>query len=171
MKDSDIESVENSSDLNDEKLVPVTESIKYRKRAQEAEKQLESLNRKVEQISSENKKLNESLSEVQLDNELTACLTGAGVRDVEAGILMARERLAAGDEKDIKEVVSDLRKEKGYLFDRSSSSAAAGLTASAKGRETIGQGPLERAARRASASGSRVDLHEYMKVRRSFIHG
>jgi chromosome segregation ATPase len=171
MKESDFEHSENSNDSHEEKLVPVAESIKYRKRAQEAEKQLEELNRKVEQISSENEKLNDRLSDVRLDNELTAGLTSAGIRDVEAGVLMARQRLANQQDKDVSEVISELRKEKGYLFDRVSTSAGAGLTASAKGIDTIGQGPLERAARRASESGSRVDLHEYMKVRRSFING
>jgi hypothetical protein len=66
-------------------------------------------------------------------------------------------------------VVKQLRKEKQYLFATMSGTAAAQKTARAKERIEGSQTVLERAAKRASTTGSRTDLQEYLKLRRNFV--
>jgi hypothetical protein len=46
---------------------------------------------------------------------------------------------------------------------------AASRTTPAKDRVNSGQSVLEKAAAKAAATGSRIDLQEYLKLRRNFL--
>ena len=61
-----------------------------------------------------------------------------------------------------------LKKEKGYLFGEKTSGSVAVRTSPAK-EQRSGAGALERAAKRAAGTGSRSDLQEYMRRRRSVV--
>lgn len=52
------------------KLVPVSESIRYRRRAQSAERQVEALTEELAEAKSEAKKMSEQIHEVRLEQEL-----------------------------------------------------------------------------------------------------
>ena len=170
-----IESQEGSSedkveqqDLNNARLVPIGESIRHRKRAQSAERRVEELAGELSESRAEATRLADELKGVQKDQELTKRLVAAGARDLEAAVLIAKSRLGQGDKTDLSSVVEQLKKEKGYLFGEKTSVSVAVRTSPAK-EQRSGAGALERAAKRAAGTGSRSDLQEYMRKRRSIV--
>jgi hypothetical protein len=152
------------------KLVPVAESIRYRKRAQSAEKKAEALSEELAEAKAKTSEMAEQLSGAQIEQELTRKLAAAGTLDMETAILLARAEMGAGGQADLEGVVEQLRKEKGYLFAGERQAAAtATKTAGAKDRMQSSQAILERAAKRAATTGNRTDLQEYLRLRRSFV--
>lgn len=154
----------------DEKMVPVAEAIRYRKRAQSAEKEAAGLTEEVSRLREANGRLSAEVAGIRTDGALTTALASAGVVDLEAAMLMARSRMEKEEGLDAAAVVAALRKEKGYLFgSRGASMPAAAKTAGIKEKGAAGQKVLEDSARQAAASGSRVDVHEYMRRRRKLV--
>lgn len=151
------------------KLVPVAESIRYRKRAQMAEKQVEILAGQLEEEKSNSRRITDELSNVKVERELIQKLAAAGSIDLETAVLIAKAKICDSDKADLDVVIEELKKEKHHLFSSGESAAAAGKTAPAKERVAGNQTTLERAARRAAESGSRTDLQEYLKLRRKFV--
>jgi len=154
----------------DERMVPVVEAIRYRRRAQSAEKTAADLTEEVVRLKEANASLTAEVEGLRTDGALAAALGAAGVVDLEAAMLIARSRMAKEDGCDAAAVVEALRKEKGYLFGAGSSGAATAAMKTAGVKErTGGQAAMEDAASRAAASGSRLDVHEYMRRRRRFV--
>ena len=152
------------------KLVPVAESIRYRKRAQSAEKRAEILAEQLDQAKSEASKTAERLSDIEVEQKLIRKLAAAGVVDLEVAVLVAQARMKSSSEADLDGVIGQLRKEKQYLFGGEiSGAAAARKTAGAKDRMVNSQTILEKAAKRAATTGNRTDLQEYLKLRRNFV--
>ncbi len=156
-------------DGDNSRFVPVSESIRYRKRAQSAEKKAESLAEQLAEARSQAARLSEQLSDLQSEQELTHKLAAAGAVDLEAAVLMAKSRVAGRDSADLNGVVEQLKKEKQYLFGGASVPVAARKTAAAKERLQNSRTILEAAAKKAATSGNRMDLHEYLKLRRNFL--
>jgi hypothetical protein len=65
------EDITGASDNDNMKLVPVTESIRYRKRAQSAEKKIESLMEQLAEAKSQVTTMSEQLSNIQAEQKLT----------------------------------------------------------------------------------------------------
>lgn len=171
MSEVDLESqgVSEDNDVNNEKLVPVSEAIRYRKRAQNAEKEKSELEQELHLIKKENERINEQLKESKLKQQLISGLTMAGVTDLEAAVLMANARMKSESDNDIESVIEQLKKEKSYLFSADNELTAVSKTAGVKERKGGSQRVLKNAANRAAVSGSRTDVQEYMKVRRQFV--
>lgn len=158
------------SDADSMKLVPVSESIRYRKRAQLAEKHNEALSEQLEQSRSQAQGFSERIGEMETERKLTSRLAVAGAIDVEAAVLLAKTRLGSGKGEDIDGVVEQLRKEKGYLFGAGQGFAAVSQkTSGVRDKRTCAEAVLSRAAKRAAQSGDRIDIAEYMKLRRNFV--
>ncbi|MBA7707631.1 hypothetical protein ES703_116507 [subsurface metagenome] len=159
-----------NSDVDNLKLVPVAESIRYRKRAQSAEKKIEALAEQLREAKSEAKKMAEQLSSIEVEQKLTRKLAAAGTVDVETAVLIAKARIEGQDDADLDGVVKQLKREKQHLFAGNSDGAVtAKKTAGVKDRMQNSQTILERAARKAATTGNRTDLQEYLKLRRNFI--
>jgi hypothetical protein len=109
------------------------------------------------------------LNSIGLEQKLTHKLAAAGAVDLEATLLIAKARIEGRDEADLDGVIEQLKKEKQYLFGGTGAAATAKKTAGAKDRMQNSQTILERAAKKAATTGSRTDLQEYLKLRRSFI--
>jgi len=170
--DKDILSEDTDGDFDGDnlKLVPVAESIRYRKRAQSAEKRNEILAEQLNQAESKVKKVAEQLSKVQFEKSLTHKLAAAGVVDLETAVLIAKTRMEDSNEAGLDGVIEQLKKEKQYLFRNDNNEVtAAQRTSGAKDRETGNQAVLERAAKTAATTGNRTDLQEYLKLRRNFL--
>jgi len=163
------EDITPASDNDNARLVPVAESIRYRKRAQSAEKKIESLTEQLAQAKSQTTELSGQLSDIQTEQKLMRQLAAAGAVDLETAVLIARARMQDKDDADVTGVIEQLKKEKQYLFAGSSLGAAPMKTAGARDRVTNNQTLLERAAKKAAATGNRTDLHEYLKLRRNFL--
>jgi hypothetical protein len=158
------------------KLVPVAESIRYRKRAQKAEKEVEAL---AEQLTEAKRELSDTSAElvsVQVEQKLMSKLAAAGAVDLEAAVMLAKSKVAKGTEADVDGAVEQLKKDKQYLF----SSSGRGLTehggrvdstvrktSGARERIQSGQITLEKAAKKAATTGNRIDLQEYLRLRRN----
>ncbi len=157
--------------IDNVKLVPVAESIRYRKRAQAAEQKVEQLSEQLSALRSEAQELTEKMGQLDSEQVLTRKLVAAGASDLETALLVARAR-ASKDEADIDGLVEQLRSEKPHLFSSakvSDTGAAAPRTAPAKDRLASCKSSLEKAATKAASTGSRVDLHEYLRLRRNFV--
>jgi len=158
-----------TSDNDSTKLVPVAESIRYRKRAQSAEKKIETLTEQLAQANSQKAELSGQLSDIQTEQKLMRQLAAAGAIDLETAVLIASARMQDKDDADVTDVIEQLKKEKQFLFTAGSTGAAPTKTAGARDRVTNNQTLLERAAKKAATTGNRTDLHEYLKLRRNFL--
>jgi hypothetical protein len=151
------------------RLVPVAESIRYRKRAQTAEKKLETLSEQLAAEKAQTAELSEQLSSIQTEQKLIYKLTVAGAVDLEAAMLLAKARMQGKTEADLDACIEQLKKQKQYLFGNTNTAATTKKTAAAKERTTNNLAALERAAKRASVTGNRADLQEYLKLRRNCL--
>jgi ABC-type uncharacterized transport system involved in gliding motility auxiliary subunit len=167
------ETIEEHSINNSLKRVPVTEAIRYRKRAQSAEKQAETLAEQLAQAKSEVSEMTEQLKSVEIEQELIRKLAAAGTVDLETAVLVAKARIEGRTEADLDGVIEQLREEKQYLFGgQKSIPMASKRTAPAKDMTMAGaesQTVLTKAAKKAATTGSRTDLQEYLKLRRNFV--
>ena len=80
--------------MDNARLVPVGESIRYRRRAQSAERRVEELAGELAEARAEATRLAEELKATQKEQELMRRLAAAGTRDLEAAVLIAKARLA-----------------------------------------------------------------------------
>lgn len=161
MSEQEQQHTEEQGTVNEEQLVPVGEAIKYRKRAQAAEQQVESLSEQLGEAQSQ-------LATVGLEGELTRQLAAAGAVDLEVALLLARQQCRSDAEasNDVGAVVEQLRQKRPGLF-ASASEVVAQPTA---GVRRTPQGPqvrLEQMAQRANQTQSRKDMQEYLRLRRS----
>jgi len=163
------EDITEPTDSDSLKLVPVAESIRYRKRAQGAEKKLEALTKQLAEAKSEATKMSEELNNIRIEQKLTRKLAAAGTVDLETAVLIAKARIEGEGEADLDGVVEQLKKDKQYLFTGTNSAGTVRKTAGAKERVQSGQAILERAAKKAATTGNRTDLQEYLKLRRNFV--
>ena len=169
---SQIDTENGSDELQErgEKLVDVSEAIRYRKRAQSAEQKKTILEQALAERQAEVERLNKNLSQMTVERQLIEKLVSAGVRDLEAAVIIGRNRLEGDTKATAADVVERLRKEKSYLFSENNPSAAVSArTSGVKDRLSGATGTLERAAKKAANSGSRADLQEYLRVRRNFV--
>ena len=152
------------------KFVSVQEAIRYRKRAQGAERQAEEIAAELAETQVEVNRLNEQLAEARLEQKLIRKLAAAGAADLEAASLLAKSRIDGEGDEGIDRAIEKLKKEKQYLFSKGGAAGAAVRgTAGVKEKGTSGQIVLERAAKRASETGDRKDLQEYLRARRNYL--
>jgi uncharacterized protein YhaN len=152
-------------------VVPVSEAIRYRKRAQAAEQQVEQLTTQLAELEQEHRAVKGQVDQMKQETALTQQLTQAGVKDLEAALLLAQRRLydGNGEKQDIPRVIEQLRKERPYLFG-ATEDVDVSLTRPTTGVRThsqTGVQTLSRLAERARTTGSRKDMQEYMRIRRS----
>lgn len=151
------------------KLVPVVEAIKYRKRAQNAEKEVAQLQDQLSSFEKQNESLKNQMSTIEAEKDISQRLSCAGVIDIETATLLVKSRLK--DDGDVESAIEKLKQEKEYLFEVDGSEGlriAAVKTAGVKNR-AVGNASVFKIANQAAKSGSRVDLMEYMKARREKI--
>ncbi len=163
------EDIAGAGDNDNTRLVPVAESIRYRRRAQSAEKKLEVLAEQLAQAQTQTAQLSEQLSSVQAEQKLVRQLAAAGAVDLETAVLIAKARMQGQSQADVASVIEQLKKEKQYLFGAGSGGATPAKTAGARDRVASNETILERAAKKAATTGSRADLHEYLRLRRNFL--
>ena len=157
------------SDSDSMKLVPVAESIRYRKRAQSAEKKIEVLTEQLAEANVQTAQMSEQLSSIQAEQKLVRKLAAAGTVDLETAVLIAKARMQDQNEADLDGVIEQLKKEKQYLFGGAPGAVTAKKTAGARERMPGNQTIIEKAAKKAATTGTRADLQEYLKLRRNYL--
>ncbi len=151
------------------KLVPVTESIRYRRRAQGAEKQAQELTEQLQQANEAIAHMSEQLEGLQRDQELTRKLSAAGAGDLETALLVAKARLKGQTKADVDACIEQLKMDKRHLFDVPSIQATPRRTAGVKDRTAPSTTALQKAAAQAARSGKRTDFQHYLRLRRSIL--
>jgi len=174
MSQNDSENFEFSQDSaqqgqKEEKLVAVSEAIRYRKRAQIAEQKLEVAHAELEESGARIENLNSQLEDINLERQLIAVLAQSGACDMEAALLIGKARMEKNPQADVGEIISQMKKEKGHLFAAQSGIVASSKTSGAKESAPSVSRSLVRAADKAASSGSRVDMQEYLRLRRNFF--
>jgi hypothetical protein len=163
------EDIAEHDDTKNQKLVPVAESIRYRKRAQSAEKKIETLTEQLAHAKSQASEMTKELNNIRIEQKLIHKLAAAGAIDIETAVLIAKAKIGDDTEADLDGIIQQLKKEKQYLFAGTGAAATAKKTAGAKDRMQNSQTILERAAKKAATTGNRTDLQEYLKLRRNFV--
>ena len=118
-----------TSDNDNIKVVPIAESIRYRRRAQSAEKKLEELTEQLAKAKTQTAKLSAQLSDIQAEQKLTRKLAVAGTTDLETAVLIAKARLRDQKDADLDSVIEQLKNEKQHLFTGNSGVATTQKTA------------------------------------------
>ena len=146
-----------------DKLVPVAEAIRYRKRAQVAEQQLADVQARLTESQQRFTEAEQTISAMERRQRIDELLADADAIDLEAARLLTEVAVESMADPDIAEAVDDLRRHKPYLF-REKGSDPGGL-ALAPRIEGIDD-PLAQAAEQAQHSGDRRDLLRYLRLRR-----
>ncbi len=166
--DPDLDTVgsgDGSDQLNaGDKLVPVSEAIRYRKRAQTAEQQLEQLSEQLRDAHAKLDEANHAITGLERRSQVDAMLMEADAIDLEAARLLTEKAVLEMDEPDLKLAIEDLCRHKPYLFRRR---IETGASAMAPAVQDHGRDPAELAAQDAARSGDRRDLLRYLRLRRS----
>ena len=163
------EDITETSDNDNAKLVPVAESIRYRKRAQSAEKKIEVLTEQLAEADEKAVQMSEQLSSIQAEQKLMCKLAAEGSVDLETAVLIAKARMQGQNQADIDGLIEQLKNEKQYLFGGAPGTATAKKTAGARERISSGRAIVEKAAKKAATTGNRTDLQEYLKLRRNYL--
>lgn len=169
MLETDQERDFDDSTIEAGKLVPIGESIRYRRRAQNAEKQAEDLAEQLTQANETVARMSQDVEGLQRDQELTRKLSVAGVTDLEAALLVAKARMTGQAEMDLDGCVELLKTEKRHLFGPSAEVVTPRRTAGVRDRISQSQTALQRAGTKAARSGKRADLQHYLKLRRNLL--
>jgi hypothetical protein len=146
-----------------DKLVPVSEAIRYRKRAQTAEQSLEDLNEELQALQAKLNEAGQTITVLERRQQMDALLTESDSVDLEAARLLTEHAVELMEEPDIKLAIEDLKRSKPYLFRRRAQRGATSMPPSV-GHE--GQDPADLAADQAIQSGDRRDLLRYLRLRR-----
>ena len=183
MPDESIENLTNEdTSAGGAKQVPVTEAIKYRRRAQQAESRAQQLEQQLEGAHADMDRHNEDLAQAEaLRDEAVTQLTvtenrlgaerifnAAGVIDYETASMLLSKRLDFAEELDAEKLsagVEQLLLDKPFL----SAAGAAALpptSASARMPNASSAGQLAAAAQQAAQSGDRKDVAAYLRLRR-----
>ncbi len=141
---------------------PDTEQANDEKNAADPAQQLAEADEKIARMSRD-------LEALQLEQKLTCKLAAAGAVDLETAILVAKARLDGKTGADLDGCVAQLRKEKAYLFGGPAETTAPRRTAPVKDRMPTSPTALEQAAQKAAQTGSRADLHHYLKLRKNLL--
>ncbi len=162
--------------------VPVAEAIKYRRRAQQAENQIQGLEQQLEGTQSQIQRQSDDLAtaEAQRDetgtqltiaeNRLAAerLLSETGVVDLETTSTLLSKRLDFAEDQDRETLVNAIEQlllEKPFLKNAADVSLPPRTASPRPSRATV-SGQLAQAAERAARSGDRKDVAEYLRLRR-----
>jgi len=156
------ESVTPTTSVED-RMVPVSEAIRYRKRAQAAEQQIESIRNEFNQLKESYEQSQEIVHDLERRQRIDALLGESEVIDLEAARLLTEVTVRSMDEPDVAQAVEDLRRHKPYLFRQVGGEAASVLSPEL---ENDIPDDLTQAARHAQTSGDRRDLLRYLRLRR-----
>lgn len=182
MAENEEHSAQAKTDSGGARLVPVSESIKYRRRAQKAEGRVEEVEQQLKEMQSQFDAHSDEIARaeaqrdeaasrlVATENRLTAerLMATAGLADTETAMLLLSKRVDLTQELDgsaIADAVEQLLVDKPFLR-AGGASPLPGTTASVKPSAPGGVAALADAAERAIESGDRRDVAEYLRLRR-----
>lgn len=149
------------------RLVSVNEAIRYRKRAQAAERDLAETRARLEEATREAQAVQQRLAQSERRAAIDAGLVESGATDLEAARLLVEASLNEG-EADVAAAIENVRRQRPQMF-RTNHSAPRHTAAMGPAVRSAPQGErdIDRAARAARRSGHNADVMHYMNLRRS----
>lgn len=144
---------------SNEQRVPLSELLRARQRAEQAEARAAQLSERVSELESTLAQTREALDAVERRQRIDRALMEADAHDLESARLLTEVALGAGEDTEIDAAVADLRRRKPFLF-RSRSARAA--PASQRATDA-----LSTAAEHAARTGDRRALLRYLELRRT----
>ena len=154
---------EHSAEARDEKLVPVDEARRYRKRAQAAERALAEVQRDLHDANQQLQEREKTITQIERRQQIDEVLRESDAIDLEATRLLTELTVAQMDEPDVEAAVAELKQRKPLLFRPAARTAGA---MSPRVPEHTESHALQSAAQEASATGARRDLLRYLRLRR-----
>ncbi len=170
--ETEVENETEQSLDNNAQMMPVTEAIKYRKRAQAAERQLVEVNNELQLNQNSQRETDEQLQATRRENDLTKQLVKSGVTDLEVALLLAENLLknSSDGQPDVSSAIESIRRQRPSLFSGPDDSIAsvAGPTAGVHSAGSSLQSSVSDFAQQAQRTGSRNDVCQYLRLRRMF---
>ncbi len=151
-----------------ERLVPVSEAIRYRKRAQAAEQQLEQSAEQLRDLETALDEARQTVTHLERRQRVDALLAEAGAIDLDVARMLTEAAVEVMDDADVESAVDDLRRDKPYLFRKSRTNghgAPAGHAMSAHVRDDASD-DTDVALNEAATTGNRQALLRYLRLRR-----
>lgn len=145
------------------RLVPVTEAIRYRKRAQIAEQETAAMQQRLQALEAQLNETRQSLERAERRRSIDQLLAESDAIDLDAARLLTEAAVAGMSAPDAKLAVEDLRRHKPWLFRQRPSAAAGAMPARSSASSST---PAQRAAISAAATGDRNALLRYLRLRR-----
>lgn len=145
-----------------DRLVRLSEAVRYRKRAQAAERDLGDIKGQYQDTCVELEQARQVIDQLERRQQIDAVLAEVDAVDLDVARLLTEAAVEMMDEPDIKLAIDDLRRHKPYLFrnrDRGASAMSARYP-----ENSVYQ--AEAAADRAAMTGDRRDLLRYLRIRR-----
>ena len=144
------------------RMVPVTEAIRYRKRAQAAEQQLDELSSQTRQLQAELDEARQTTTQLERRQTINELLAESQAVDLEVARLLTETAVESMSKPDVKLAIEDLRRTKPYLFRRSTGDGSSVMSSHVPEADHLST----RAAQDAAATGDRRDLLRYLRLRR-----
>lgn len=151
-----------TEDAASEKLVPVSEAIRYRKRAQTAEQRLGDVQAQLEALQGQLDAAHQTVGHLERRQQIDALLAESDAIDMEAARLLTERAVAQMSEPDVKLAVRDLRRHKPYLFRQRMAGGHGAMAPRLHDDEAL----ADHAAEQAMHTGDRRDLLHYLRLRR-----
>ena len=158
------------------RMVPISEAIRFRKRAQAAEQQLTETQQQLQTSNTQLNQAEKTISQLEQRQTIDAVLTSANVVDMEVARILVESSIDKAEQIDLKDpsaarasiglaigsAVESLRHNKPYLFRQAGDAQGAAMAM----RQATGLRGAENAAEAAAVSGNRQDLLRYLRLRR-----
>jgi hypothetical protein len=149
-----------------ERLVPVSEAKRYRKRAQAAEATLEEVKAQLAQNEEQIRRSEALIESLERRVTIDEVLVESDAVDLEAARLLVEQSLAEGEADDVESAVAEIKRRKPMLFRRSRKVQAVAQASRDLNGHSLHRDQLVRAASDASATGDRHDVLRYLRLRR-----
>ena len=154
-----------------ERLVPVSEAKRYRKRAQAAEATLEEVKAQLAQNEEQIRRSEALIESLERRVAIDEALVESDAVDLEATRLLVEQSLADGEAEDVESAIAELQRRKPVLFrSRPRNGEAIAQAARDANGQSLHRHQLVRAASDASVTGHRHDVLRYLRLRRSSRH-
>lgn len=162
--------------MNETRLVPVSEAIRYRKRAQTAEQELKRLQDELGTVHTELAQAREAIDQIERRHQVDELLAKADPIDMEAVRLLTMAAIEGAEDPDLESVIADLQSGKPLLFRQPNKKDNCAAVGSARSPSIPMRGrsharTLHEAGRQAALTGRRDDVLRYMRVRRDTNNG
>ena len=148
-----------------EKMVPVVEAIKYRKRAQLAEKQVQDLSNSVKELNEQLDQVNETVVYLERRQKIDSLLTDANAIDLDTARLLTEASVSLMESEDVELAIEDLKNAKPFLFAQHKATASFMPL-----HQDINElDSADKAAAKAMQTGNKLDLLKYLRLKRKSV--